>query len=238
MDIPDDKNAVRKEIKRLLYKCNKMTDRKFVKNFVPLEAEKFSKVAKTVNRILVICKNVMPSRAFNDDNIGKHVRTLLKNECLSSIKNYTLGLPENGNDYVDDIRSTINTYSLASTDAKPLKFYSDYYASALAFNDNFCCSINTWDAEDRYSYFMKEIFTFDFKIRTLVTAFQHKYSGLYLYNHRSKLADLVPGIDENGVAIWSRHDLPSEVLNDLRMDDAPRIKVKGEEGFWEERLSH
>ena len=163
-------------------------------------------------------------------------RILLKNECLASIKDYTLGKVTNDKRNADNIRSTINTYSLASTESKPLQFYYDYYASALAFNDNFCSSINVWDAEDRCNYYAGDFYTFDFKIRTLITSFQHKYSGLYLYNHRSKLSDLVMGIDENEVSIWARHDLPSETLNDLRMNSAPRIKVKGKEGFWEEIL--
>ena len=81
---------------------------------------------------------------------------------------------------------------------------------------------------------MKEVYTFDFRIRTLITAFQNKYKNLYLLDWNSDLNTLVPGLNKEGITMKFRHDFPSEVLNDFKASDMPRLKVMGEEGFWEE----
>ena len=107
----------------------------------------------------------------------------------------------------------------------------------MAVNDNWCSSINAWDAEDRNNYFMKEVYTFDFRIRTLITAFQNKYKNWYKLDWNSNLDELIPGLDRDGVTMKFRHDFPSEILNDFKARDMPRLRVKGEEGFWEESIT-
>ena len=74
LGIPDDERIVKKQIRNLLVDCNKITDTRFSKKFRMLSEKEFSKLAKAVDRILIICKNVKPSKAFNDDNIGKKYR--------------------------------------------------------------------------------------------------------------------------------------------------------------------
>ena len=74
MDIPDNEKQINKDIRNLLYKCNKLTDKAFVKSFAPLDDSSFFKLEKTMNRILTMCKNAVPYRAFNDKNINKHIR--------------------------------------------------------------------------------------------------------------------------------------------------------------------
>ena len=106
----------------------------------------------------------------------------------------------------------------------------------MGLNDNWCASINVWDAEDRNSYFMKELYTFDFRIRTLITAFQNKYKNLFKIDWNSDLKELVPELDNDGISMTFRHDFPSEILNDFKANDMPRLRVRGEEGFWEENI--
>ena len=126
MDIPDDENLVRRQLKNLMVNCNKITDDRFSKKLRILNDKEYTKLAKAMDRILVICKNVMPSRAFNDDNIDKQYRTLMKNEALKSIKSYINGTGGSDIKYIRNIHSVVNTYSLAAAEAKPFGFFDDF----------------------------------------------------------------------------------------------------------------
>ena len=138
---------------------------------------------------------------------------------------------------INSIHSTLNTYALPSSGACPYSMFYDYFGSSYGLNDNWCMSINCWDAEDADSFFAKEVFTFDFKVRTLISPYQHKYSNLHTYQFHQNLSDLVEGIDVNGITIKIRHDFPSRTLNDFKAGrEAPRIKVRGTHGFFEEKL--
>ena len=161
----------------------------------------------------------------------------MQKNCLNNIKNYTTGGVVNENKYVGEIHSSINTYALPSSMARPFGCYADYYGSAYGINDYFTNSINVWDMEDRHSFFAKELYTFDFKVRTLVTAYQHKYNNLYLYRPNKDIRDLIRNIDMSQVKIKVRHDFPSQVVVDMKKDDVPRIRIHGVEGFREELLS-
>ena len=138
--------------------------------------------------------------------------------------------------YLDEIHSSINTYSLHAIHARPRKLITDQFASSYAVNDYFCNVISSWDIEDRESYFAKELYVFDFKIRTLCTPFQHKYNDLFRIEKQSRFCELVEGLEEDDIEIKYRHDFPSETLFDLYVDDAPRIKIRGHTGFWEEKI--
>ena len=74
LDIPDDEKLVKKQIRNLLYNCNKIVDKSFSKKFRLLDNREYTKVSKAIDRILLICKNVTPSRALEDNNIDKHYR--------------------------------------------------------------------------------------------------------------------------------------------------------------------
>ena len=76
----------------------------------------------------------MPNRAFEDKNMDKHYRTLMKNEALKSIKDYLNGAEENDLKYMRNIHSTMNTFSLASAEAKPFGFYDDLNISGTHVN--------------------------------------------------------------------------------------------------------
>ena len=121
--------------------------------------------------------------------------------------------------------------------ARPFGFYADYYGSAYAINDYWSSTINVWDVEDRHSYFAKELYTFDFKVRTLSSAYQHKYNNLYLYKPNRDIRDLINNIDMSRVKIKVRHEFPSQIVIDLKRDDAPRLRIHGTEGFREELLN-
>ena len=138
--------------------------------------------------------------------------------------------------YLNDINSCISTYSLPSSEAKPFRCLYDYNVSSYAVNDYWCSTINQWDVEDNSNYFAKELFTFDFKVKTLCSAYQHKYNDLFLFKHNSDIRNLVPGIDMSKVDIKSRHDFPSDVVVNLKRDDTPRLRIHGQEGFREELL--
>ena len=120
--------------------------------------------------------------------------------------------------------------------ARPRALITDHFASSLVLNDYFCNVISSWDIEDRESFFAKELYVFDFKIRTLCTPFQHKFNDLFLYDKQSRICDLVNELKEDETEVKFRHDFPSETLFDFYVDDAPRIKIRGHSGFWEERI--
>ena len=161
----------------------------------------------------------------------------MQNDCLKTLKNYTEGSSYFPTKYRDGIHSAINTYALPSSQARPFGFFSDYYSSAYAYNDYWCASISSWDVEDKDSYFAKELFCFDFRIRCLVTAFQHKFNGLYLFDSNRNIEDLVHNVDESKIKMKARHNMPSDVVMDLKGNDTPRLRVHGIEGFREERLN-
>ena len=161
---------------------------------------------------------------------------MLQNNCFNNIKDYLGGKIVDENKYVGEIHSGINTYALPSSVARPFGFYADYYGSSHAINDYWCNTINVWDVEDRASYFSKELYTFDFKVRTLCTAYQHKFNNLFLFKDNRDIRDLVHNINLNGVTIKRRHEFPSDIVYDLKKDDAPRLRIHGVEGFREEQL--
>ena len=163
-------------------------------------------------------------------------RLTLQQNCFNNIKNYTTGKVVNEVKYIGEVCSSINTYALPSTMARPFGCFADYYCSGYAIHDYWCDTLSTWDVEDRGSYFSKELYTFDFKIRTLATAYQHKFNNLFLYRPNSDIRDLVNNIDMNQVKITARHEFPSMVVNDLKKDDKPRLRIHGTEGFREEKL--
>ena len=160
----------------------------------------------------------------------------MQNDCLDSIKNYLEGSNVSSVKYIGEIHSGISTYSLPSSQARPFGLFYDQFASSHAYNDYLCNTISSWDIEDRESFFQKELFVFDFKIRTLCTPYQHKYNDLFLYNRNCVLTDLVRDLNLSETEIQVRHGLPSDVLFDPDTDEAPRIRIKGSNGFWEERL--
>ena len=160
----------------------------------------------------------------------------MQNDCLDSIMNYLDGKNMNGVKYIGEIHSGISTFSLPSSQARPFGFFYDQFSSSHAYNDFFCNTISSWDIEDRESFFQKELYVFDFRIRTLCTPYQHKYNDLFLFNRNCILTELVSDINESDTEIQVRHGLPSETLFDSETDEAPRIRIRGINGFWEERL--
>ena len=140
------------------------------------------------------------------------------------------------NKYIGEISSNISVYSLPSAEARPYGFFYDHSASSFGFNDYWTSTIGAWDVEDKDSYYSKELFIFDFKIRTLVTAFQHKHSNLFLYESNRDLRDLVRDIDASKVQTLKRHEFPSELVNDLKGTDTPKIRINGIGGFREENI--
>ena len=161
---------------------------------------------------------------------------VLQNNCLSNIKSYTEGALEGHIKYMDKIHSYINTSSLPSVQAKPFGLFQDRFTSSYAINDYWCAS-GCWDVEDRDSFFARECYTFDFKVRTLVSSFQHKFNNLYLYEPNSSLHELLNITDDDDFSIKTRHEYPSQILYNFKGNDTPRIRVQGQTGFWEERLA-
>ena len=74
LNVPDDEGLARGQLKHLLIDCDNATYAARTAGSTVLNSRDFSKLAKNLNRILKICKYILPNRAFSDDKIDNNLR--------------------------------------------------------------------------------------------------------------------------------------------------------------------
>ena len=74
LNVPDDEGLAKFQLKHLLIDCENATYTARTNDSTVLENKDYLKLAKSMNRILKICKYILPMRAFNDDKIDKNFR--------------------------------------------------------------------------------------------------------------------------------------------------------------------